>query len=103
MASQLKDHGVLLSRVPLRILSRPTSWQVSLDEVPAPTPAPVTPTGAFGGVPASIPGTVEAEAFDYGGEGVGYSDSDPGNNGGVRDTWGKRDEAYRSLIDWLVG
>src|SRR5438046_2004032 len=32
--------------------------------------------------PASIPGTVEAEEFRDGGEGVGYHDTDPGNNGG---------------------
>ncbi|CAN0484663.1 unnamed protein product, partial [Ectocarpus sp. 12 AP-2014] len=38
--------------------------------------------GAFDGVPATIPGRVEGEEFDYGGEGVGYSDTDAGNNGG---------------------
>lgn len=31
----------------------------------------------------AIPGGVEAEEFDIGGEGVGYSDVDPGNIGGV--------------------
>lgn len=53
----------------------------------APTPAPIDPTGVVGpydGVAAEIPGTVEAEEFDYGGPGVAYSDTDPGNNGGVR-------------------
>ncbi|CAM9161037.1 unnamed protein product, partial [Hapterophycus canaliculatus] len=55
---------------------------VDLDPTPVPTPAPVIPTGAYNGVPFAIPGTVEAEEFDYGGEGVGYSDADPGNNGG---------------------
>lgn len=53
-----------------------------------PTPAPVDPTeddGPFEGVAAQIPGTVEAEEYDYGGPGVAYSDTDPGNNGGVRD------------------
>lgn len=29
----------------------------------------------YGGVPASIPGTIQAEEFDFGGEGVGYSDT----------------------------
>ncbi|CAN0302236.1 unnamed protein product, partial [Ectocarpus fasciculatus] len=38
--------------------------------------------GAFEGVPATIPGRIEGEEFDYGGEGVGYSDTDSGNNGG---------------------
>jgi Carbohydrate binding module (family 6) len=36
----------------------------------------------YGGSPASVPGTVEAENFDNGGEGVAYHDSDAGNNGG---------------------
>lgn len=36
------------------------------------------------GTSAVIPGTIEAEAFDYGGEGVGYHDTTAGNSGGVR-------------------
>ena len=36
----------------------------------------------FGGVPGSIPGVIEAENFDEGGEGVAYHDADAGNNGG---------------------
>ena len=52
---------------------------ISRDE----TPAPVVLGDAFGGVPAVVPGLIQAEEFDTGGEGVGYSDTDPGNNGGV--------------------
>ena len=59
------------------------SKQVVLDEVPIPTPAPVAPMGAYGGIPPEIPGLIEAEEFDYGGQGVGYSDTDAGNIGGV--------------------
>lgn len=62
--------------------------QVGLDDTPVPTPAPIDPTsadGPFNGVAAEIPGVVEAEEFDYGGPGVGYSDTDSTNNGGVRD------------------
>jgi endonuclease/exonuclease/phosphatase family metal-dependent hydrolase len=36
----------------------------------------------FGGSPAPIPGTIEAEDFDNGGEGVAYHDTTPGNAGG---------------------
>jgi hypothetical protein len=32
---------------------------------------------------ASIPGKIEAENFDYGGQGVAYNDLDAGNSGGV--------------------
>ena len=35
----------------------------------------------FNGTAASIPGTIEAEEFDYGGKGVAYSDSDSTNLG----------------------
>jgi endonuclease/exonuclease/phosphatase family metal-dependent hydrolase len=37
----------------------------------------------FAGVPLAIPGWVQAEDFDNGGQGVGYSDNTPGNAGGV--------------------
>ncbi|MBN1995984.1 carbohydrate-binding protein [candidate division KSB1 bacterium] len=36
----------------------------------------------YGGTPASIPGTIEAENYDTGGEGVAYHDTDSGNSGG---------------------
>ena len=36
----------------------------------------------FNGTPASIPGTIEAEEFDTGGQGVAYNDCDATNNGG---------------------
>lgn len=47
--------------------------------VPAPIPAPKPVGGAYGGVSAIIPGIIQAEEFDIGGEGVGYSDSTSGN------------------------
>jgi subtilisin family serine protease len=37
----------------------------------------------FSGTPALLPGTVQAEDFDAGGEGVGYHDMDAANNGGA--------------------
>jgi beta-glucanase (GH16 family) len=42
------------------------------------------PTKSASGAPGrSIPGLIEAEDFDTGGEGVGYHDATPGNSGGV--------------------
>jgi endonuclease/exonuclease/phosphatase family metal-dependent hydrolase len=38
--------------------------------------------GPFTGTPAPVPGTIEAENFDNGGEGVAYHDTTPGNAGG---------------------
>src|SRR5262249_60774284 len=41
----------------------------------------------FGGTPASIPGTIRAENFYEGGEGIAYHDTSVGNTGGeYRDT-----------------
>jgi hypothetical protein len=36
----------------------------------------------YGGTPARIPGKIEAENYDLGGEGVAYHDVSPGNTGG---------------------
>lgn len=55
-----------------------------MEAVVPPTPSPSPEEEAFGGTPAVIPGTIQAEDFDGGGEGVGYSDTDTPNNGGVR-------------------
>lgn len=68
------------------VLSTPSPTPTSV--VPA-TRAPVdnpvdTVGGPYGGVAAVVPGVIEAEEFDEGGEGVGYSDEDVENNGGVR-------------------
>jgi len=37
----------------------------------------------YTGSPAAVPGTIQAEDFDNGGEGVGYHDSGPNNAGGA--------------------
>jgi len=37
----------------------------------------------YGGSPAPVPGTIQAENFDNGGEGVAYHDTSGGNNGGA--------------------
>ncbi len=44
--------------------------------------APTAPTQSpYNGIARSIPGTIEAEEFDLGGQGVAYNDSDPSNQG----------------------
>ncbi|AJR04993.1 carbohydrate-binding domain-containing protein [Siansivirga zeaxanthinifaciens] len=37
----------------------------------------------FGGVPHTIPGTIQVEDYDLGGQGLAFSDSSPGNSGGA--------------------
>ena len=39
-------------------------------------------SGPFSGSPSAVPGTIEAENFDNGGEGVAYHDTTGGNTGG---------------------
>lgn len=46
-------------------------------------PTDVSVDNAFDDVPVTVPGIIEAEEFDTGGEGVGYSDTTEGNRNGV--------------------
>jgi endonuclease/exonuclease/phosphatase family metal-dependent hydrolase len=75
---------------------------------PAPAPAPSGPT-PFAGV-ISLPGTVQAENFDNGGEGVAYHDVTGGNSGeSFRSTdvdlepasGGSYDVGWTSAGEWL--
>jgi hypothetical protein len=50
----------------------------SIDGDTAPPPA----QGPYGGTPAVIPGIIEAENYDTGGQGTAYNDNDAANNGG---------------------
>ena len=52
-------------------------------ETPTITPTPDCLTDIGGAIPSgTIPGTIQMEDFDCGGEGVGYSDKDTSNTGG---------------------
>jgi hypothetical protein len=44
---------------------------------------PVDPQQPFGTTPIALPGVVEAEAFDRGGEGIAYHDTEAANVGGA--------------------
>jgi len=57
----------------------PTPVHERFDQSLAPQANPGTP---YHDTPSSIPGIIQAEDFDQGGEGVAYHDADPGNNGG---------------------
>ncbi|MEN6342660.1 MAG: carbohydrate-binding protein [Methanospirillum sp.] len=50
---------------------------------PTPTPTPTPTVGPQPFKPNHIPGRVQAENYDRGGEGVAYHDTTPGNEGGV--------------------
>lgn len=67
--------------------------------------------GPYQGSPWAIPGTIEAENFDKGGEGVSYHDSDAANNGGQyrpndgvdieNKTGGGYNVGYTATGEWL--
>ncbi|RME68239.1 MAG: carbohydrate-binding protein, partial [Verrucomicrobia bacterium] len=64
----------------------------------------------FGGQPHAVPGRIEAEDFDEGGEGIGYHDADPDNQGGayrpgavdIVAAAGGRQIGYVSPGEWLA-
>ncbi|HVR84564.1 MAG TPA: cellulase family glycosylhydrolase, partial [Planctomycetota bacterium] len=79
---------------------------------PPPPPPPSGPGSPYGGIPASIPGTVQAENYDLGGQGVGYSNTDTVNHFGqyrtdgvsievTSDTGGGYDVGWISPGEWL--
>ncbi|HMG81823.1 MAG TPA: carbohydrate-binding protein, partial [Ferruginibacter sp.] len=67
----------------------------------------------FGGTAATIPGIIQAENYDLGGQGVAYNDTDPANNGGqyrttdgvdvetTGDTGGGYDVGYTATGEWM--
>jgi len=72
-------------------------------------PPPSTP---FGGTPWPVPGLIEAENFDNGGEGVAYHDTTAGNYGGqyrqtdvdieaTSDVGGGYDVGWVAATEWL--
>jgi len=74
--------------------------------------AATSPT-PFGGSPAIVPGQIEAENFDDGGEGVAYHDSKAGNQGGwyrqtdvdiesTSDVGGGYSIGYATPGEWLI-
>lgn len=72
----------------------PTSGPTTTETVVATLAPADNEGGPYGGVAAVVPGVIEVEEFDEGGEGVAYSDTDTENNGGVRGT-----ERARNLLN----
>jgi hypothetical protein len=70
-------------------------------------------SNAYGGTPVALPGTIQAENFDNGGEGVGYHDLYPENEGGqyrstgvdvetTTDSGGGYSVGYAFAGEWLA-
>jgi hypothetical protein len=62
-----------------------TLLYAALNGTPATPPPPPAPAGSspFTGAPIALPGRIEAEAYDKGGEGLAYHDTTTGNNSGA--------------------
>ena len=67
------------SRIPATAWSRKAEPSIRI----VATPPPQTSNTPYRGTPVSLPGIVQAENFDEGGQGVAYYDTSPGNKGGV--------------------
>ena len=90
---QTREDGVALDQVVLGasayLTSAPGQTLNDMTIVPKPSsspPASSSPSstsGPYSGSPAAIPGAIQAETFDTGGEGVAYHDTTPGNSGGA--------------------
>ena len=59
----------------------PQRMEVDYVRVYASTNTPPSTSTPYFGTPLDIPGTIEAEDYDIGGQGLAYFDSDTGNNG----------------------
>ena len=74
-----KDIGVDFTELAAALNGAPTP-------PPTPTPPPSPAPGGstpYNGTPVALPGTVQSENYDAGGEGVAYHDTTSGNSGGV--------------------
>jgi beta-glucanase (GH16 family) len=66
------------------------------------------PQAPYRMTPAAIPGTVEAEDYDLGGQGLAYNDADASNNGGAYrpgegvDLEGTTDAGFGFNVGWTV-
>lgn len=102
----------------LSYIDRTAYWVSRFTGVTPPTPTPISPTATptstpvpggqtpYGGTARAIPGTIQVEDFDNGGEGVAYHDTDAANSGGQYRTTGVDIEAATDTgggynVGWL--
>ena len=57
------------------------TWRADFDDLPGTGGSTPTTQGPFGGNDVELPGTVQAENYDVGGQGIAYNDSSAGNSG----------------------
>jgi hypothetical protein len=85
---QTREDGVQLDEVvlsPSAYLSSSPGVVINdnTNVLKTPTEPPLSGSTPYSGTPAAIPGIIQAEAFDNGGEGIAYHDITGGNAGGM--------------------
>jgi Carbohydrate binding module (family 6) len=75
---------------------------------PPPPPPPPGGSTPYTGTPINLPGTVQFENYDAGGEGIAYHDTTSGNSGGVYrsnsvDIKASQDTGGGYLVGWTKG
>jgi len=84
---QTREDGVQLDQVVLSAALYLTSAPGTVSSDTHIVAKPLAPSTPYTGTALSVPGTIEADAFDNGGEGLAYHDATPANSGGgYRDT-----------------
>lgn len=86
--------------------AQPTATPTSTPTA-TPTPTPVSGQGPYGGVPWAIPGIIQAEHYDTGGQNVAYYDTSGRNSGGAYrsddvDIEGCSDSGGGYNVGWIV-
>ena len=78
---------------------------IGRDTVQVTVNAAATPNNAYGGVRWAIPGKIEAENYDVGGQNIGYYETTTGNAGGLYRTSATEDVDITTSTDggYLVG
>jgi beta-glucanase (GH16 family) len=80
---ELTVPGVAEGCYSLRARARDDGYKLSDSEPVAIMVGTSCAQAPYGMTPAAVPGTLEAEDYDLGGQGVAYNDADPSNNGGA--------------------
>lgn len=113
-ADSLEPYSMVLENVAIGFYDIRVVAVDSLDNIAVSSVSvDVQGTGAYKGITATIPGKVEAENYDYGGQNTGYFDADAENKGGqyrqsdgvdiesCSDGGGGFNIGYASADEWL--
>ena len=76
-----------------------TTGRFNIDKISFNLTPSTTPQSPYNGIAQVVPGTVEMEFYDLGGQGVAYNDKDTGNNGNYLRT--DDVDMYSGIVAWI--